>query len=110
MFSALRIFSPMDLAWMAASGGLSLRFSSSTTNSSPPSRATVSLSRMQPERRSATCRSNMSPRSCPSVSFSALKLSRSMRMTAPVCRLRELAASTCCKRSSMSRRLASPVS
>ncbi|MCY1175621.1 hypothetical protein D9M73_158650 [compost metagenome] len=110
MFSEVRIFSQMALAWIAASGGFSLGPSSNTTNSSPPRRATVSLSRMQAQRRWATCCSSRSPRSWPRVSLRALKLSRSIRITAFVCGLRMPPASTCCRRSSMRRRLARPVS
>jgi hypothetical protein len=41
-------------------------------NSSPPSRATVSVSRTPCRSRSATGRSRLSPTGCPSVSFTAL--------------------------------------
>ena len=68
---------------VAASWAFSLRSSSMTTNSSPPSRATVSPSRTHAARRWATCCSSRSPMSWPRVSLRVLKLSRSMNSSAP---------------------------
>nr|WP_167978006.1 hypothetical protein [Lentzea indica] len=50
---------------------------SSTANSSPPRRATRSVSRTAHERRLATWRSSRSPEWCPSESLTSLNLSRS---------------------------------
>jgi hypothetical protein len=55
---------------------------SSTVNSSPPWRATVSDSRTQPTMRRAASTSRRSPASWPRVSFTSLKRSRSMYITA----------------------------
>ena len=52
------------------------------TNSSPPSRPTVSPARKMPSRRPATSCSNWSPALCPSESLESLKLSRSMNSAA----------------------------
>ncbi len=71
---------------VAGSSGLSPRFSSRITNSSPPSRATVSPLATQERSRSATSCSSMSPFWWPSVSLSTLKLSRSMNISAPFAR------------------------
>ena len=49
----------------------------STTNSSPPNRATVSLQRMQVRRRSATAINRRSPTAWPRVSLICLNPSRS---------------------------------
>ena len=60
-----------------------LRTSSSRiVNSSPPRRATVSLSRTQPRSRGATSFSSRSPIAWPSVSLISLKRSRSRNSTA----------------------------
>lgn len=56
--------------------------SSSTANSSPPSRATVSVPRTQPRIRAPACTSSTSPAACPSESLTSLKSSRSMHSTA----------------------------
>ncbi len=53
-----------------------------TTNSSPPRRATTSLERRQALKRTLISWSSLSPASCPSVSFTNLKRSRSMNITA----------------------------
>jgi len=55
----------------AASVGLSIG-ACTTANSSPPSRATVSVSRTRSASRRATACSRASPTGCPSVSFTAL--------------------------------------
>ena len=82
-FKELKIFLPILSACAAASSASPSRSSSTTTNSSPPSRATVSDSRTQVLRRSATCCSSKSPTSWPRVSLRVLKLSRSMNSKAP---------------------------
>ena len=56
---------------------------STTTNSSPPSLATMSSSRVHSRKRAATSCSTASPAGCPSESLIGLKLSRSMNITAP---------------------------
>ena len=60
----------------AASSSLAIP-GASMVNSSPPSRATVSPSRMHTANRSATRRSSSSPTECPRESLIALKRSRS---------------------------------
>ena len=57
----------------------------STTNSSPPKRATTSVSRTIVRSRSATAISSRSPRGWPSVSLTCLNWSRSMKCTAHCC-------------------------
>ena len=59
-----------------------LMFSISTTNSSPPRRASVSSDLRHPCKRFATAPSSRSPASWPKESFMYLKLSRSMKRTA----------------------------
>ena len=78
-------------------------------NSSPPNRATVSVSRRHVPTRSATLRSKRSPIGWPSVSLTVLKRSRSRHSTAaiapcPTC------ATICPSRSTKAARFASPVS
>ena len=65
--------SPSALAWDGPLGP-----TWSTANSSPPSRATVSPERSSLAMRTDTCCSKESPTAWPSVSFTSLKLSRSM--------------------------------
>src|SRR5919199_9407 len=60
----------------------SATFGSSTANSSPPSRATLSLSRSSVRSRGPTPCSTTSPLWCPSVSLISLNRSRSMSSTA----------------------------
>ena len=84
--------------------------STSTTNSSPPSLPTVSVSRSTPEIRLATARSISSPDSCPSVSLTSLKPSRSMNIAAGSKRSRRARESSCSARSMISARFGSPVS
>ena len=91
------------------------RRSRSDLRASPRTRRRPDAPRYRPRARRltsrcATCCSSRSPLSWPSVSFSVLKLSRSMNSSAPLRRLRALAASACCSRSSSSRRLGSRVS
>src|SRR6266513_3005883 len=59
-------------ATTATSAGTERRLST-TANSSPPSRATVSEARTDFKSRSAACRSSLSPTACPSVSLTLLK-------------------------------------
>ena len=56
--------------------------SSRTANSSPPSRAIVSVGRRQSASRSATATSSRSPVRCPRLSLTVLKPSRSQKSTA----------------------------
>ena len=84
--------------------------SESTTNSSPPSRPTVSVARRATTKRRATAWRISSPASCPSVSLTSLKLSRSMKNAATGCCWRAARTSICAARSWISVRLASPVS
>ena len=79
-----------------------LNAGNTTANSSPPRRATRSLSRMYSRSRFATPRSRASPASCPSVSLITLKRSRSIIKsdTLPPSRLRSLINSSSCSRSS----------
>ena len=81
-----------------------------TTNSSPPNRATRSLSRMQARTRRAISRSNWSPVGWPRVSLMDLKLSRSRKKTAKPLLLRCALATACCKVTLKEARLGSPVS
>ena len=96
-FSAIRIASS------------SVQFSSSTANSSPPTRASVSRSRSTAASEPVTPRSSASPAACPPESLTSLKSSRSMYSTA--CRRSRSAAlaSACASRCSNSRRFTSPV-
>ena len=66
----------------AATAGGSFAPSSSKANSSPPNRARVSLGRMTSAKRTATSCSSWSPASCPRLSFTCLKPSRSSSRTA----------------------------
>ncbi len=77
-------------------------------NSSPPRRATVSALRSSVPRRSLTCLSSVSPELWPSVSLTFLKLSRSRYSIATLCSPRRAAA--CSKRSRARLRLGRPVS
>ena len=83
---------------------------SSTTNSSPPSRQTVSLARTAPSTLPATWRSSSSPTSWPCRSLICLKWSRSRNISARQPPLRRASCSACCRRSWSSRRLGRPVS
>src|SRR5439155_14517737 len=67
-------------ATTAASSGAE-RLLSTTANSSPPRRATVSEARTAFASRSAACSSSLSPAACPSVSLTRLKWSRSASIT-----------------------------
>ncbi len=103
--SAARTRLATAVAWAEPS-----RSSSSTPNSSPPSRATVSPGRTQRPSRAPTAARSRSPAAWPRLSLTTLKSSRSMNKTpvrSPVRRARSRAWST---RSLNSRRLASPVS
>ena len=96
------------------------RSSQSTTNSSPPKRAsvnspapkraTVSLARRTPFNRSATSRSSRSPALWPSVSFTSLNRSRSRNSSAANESRRAARASTSSSRSRKRSRFARPVS
>src|SRR6266513_1373410 len=93
-WNAAMIFCPTT----AASSGAE-RLLSTTANSSPPSRATVSEVRTDFESRCATCRISLSPTACPSVSLTVLKRSRSTSITPTVQWLRFASARVCCMRS-----------
>ena len=82
----------------------------SITNSSPPSRATVSPGRCKSSRRCATCLSMMSPTAWPRASLICLKLSRSTNSKAPICPDLRAPATACSVRSSSMRRLGNCVS
>ena len=99
------ILLPTNSVCSAASKESLLKSTSIITNSSPPNRATVSPSRTHDSSRFATCWSSKSPMSCPSVSFSVLKLSRSMNRSAPVRPLLSIDANDCLSLSNRSRRL-----
>ena len=86
------------------------KFSSITANSSPPSRATVSLARTHAASLAATRLSNSSPTSWPSESLIVLNRSRSINMNARPVRLRNALATPCSSRSLTSIRLGKPVS
>ena len=88
----------------------SARSVQSTTNSSPPSRATRSCSRTVARSSRATCTSSSSPASCPRLSLTVLKRSRSRNssVSSPGWRLSRCSPASRCSRSSV--RLASPVS
>ena len=86
------------------------RSSQSTTNSSPPKRATVSPGRRATARRSAMATSSRSPRPWPRLSFTTLKWSRSRNSTATRRLWRRARASAPSSRSSSSVRLGRPVS
>ena len=84
--------------------------SANTTNSSPPSRPTVSSWRMALANLAATATSSWSPAAWPKVSLMSLKLSRSKKRTATgVCSRRDRA-SIRSIRSRINARLGSPVS
>jgi len=86
------------------------RSGSTTANSSPPSRATVSPARRQCCMRVPIARSSSSPEPWPSVSFTRLKRSRSTK-SSPTCQsLRRACMSACSRRSRKSARFGSPVS
>ena len=82
---------------------------STTTNSSPPTRHTVSPSRSCLTRRAATSLSSRSPTACPRESLMVLNRSRSMNITAVCLRLRYDSASAWVSRSSSRRRFGRPV-
>ena len=84
--------------------------SSSTTNSSPPKRATVSGAQTTPRSRTATWRSSSSPALWPRLSLTTLNRSRSSSSKAMWSRRRARAASACVSRSANRARLGSPVS
>ena len=88
----------------------SLESSISITNSSPPVRATVSEARTAMRNLSATAFSTISPASCPCVSLTDLKPSRSNNITTNICPSRRAAVNACSRRSSNNRRLGNPVS
>ena len=84
--------------------------SRTTTNSSPPIRASVSPLRIKLCRRSATVRNNSSPAACPRESLMVLNRSRSMNRTATRPWLRCADMSPCERRSVSSRRFGNCVS
>ena len=84
--------------------------SHTTTNSSPPSRATVSAGRTAATIRSASAISSSSPAAWPNMSLTRLKLSMSTNRTAALDSSRSATASACRMRSRHSVRFASPVS
>ncbi len=95
---------------ISATAAPSLTSGTSSRNSSPPRRATVSAVRSSEDRRSLTCLSSVSPELWPSVSLTFLKLSRSRYSIATLCAPRRAAAADCSKRSRARLRLGSPVS
>ena len=95
-------------AVMAASSGCSTS-ESSTTNSSPPWRLTVSEARTQSTRRLAMDWRSLSPIGCPSESLMCLKPSRSRNSTATFFRWRGAKAIAWLTRSFSSMRLGRPV-
>ncbi len=80
------------------------------TNSSPPTRATVSVSRTTVRSLRAIERSTTFPASWPHASFTALKPSRSTTISAKDSPVRRDRASACSIRSSRSFRFGRPVS
>ncbi len=84
--------------------------STSTTNSSPPRRPIVSLSRRTSPIRPATRRSSSSPTGWPKVSLTPLKPSRSMNIAEASTPRRRAWTSICSARSMISARFGSPVS
>ena len=80
------------------------------TNSSPPIRAMVSVSRTSPRSRSATIFSSLSPAGWPNVSLTALNWSRSRWWTATISSPLDARSSACSSRSFSSTRLARSVS
>ena len=90
----------------ASGSGLGVTIS---TNSSPPRRATVSMSRTTLLSRCATTLSSSSPARCPSESFTSLKRSRSSKMTANVWPCRSASTMDWLMRSSIKTRFGSPV-
>lgn len=97
--SELRIFSAMPFAITAEFSGFWSKSFNRMTNSSPQKRATVSISRTQFFMRFAASIRRRSPNPCPYLSFSGLKLSRSMNNTAPYDAVRLWFIIDCCKRS-----------
>ena len=86
--------------------------STRTANSSPPSRATVSVARSIASSRALTATSNSSPAWCPSPSLTALNPSRSMNSSPSAAASRPARtrrASACSSRSTSSARLGRPV-
>ena len=79
-------------------------------NSSPPRRASRSVSRSAPDSAAVTVFSSSSPMRWPSVSLTFLKRSRSMNSTPTRWPLRLACAIACVRRSCSSSRLGSPVS
>ncbi len=79
-------------------------------NSSPPSLATVSLSRTALEMRAATSLSSSSPVACPKRSFTPLKPSTSRNISATIPQLRLARTRAFSRRSANSVRLIRPVS
>ena len=107
--------------WMgAAMASISLRarcaapsasvLGKTSTNSSPPMRATVSCSRTCWRMRRATAMSSSSPMPCPSESLMFLKWSRSRNISASGSPPRSAMLRSCAKRSLSKARLGSPVS
>ncbi len=94
----------------APSSWSSSRFSRITANSSPPSRATVSVARTHAVSRAATRFSSSSPTWWPSESLIVLKRSRSMNMNAKPTWFLAALKTHCSRRSWSSTRLGSPVS
>ncbi len=80
--SGRRDSSEMSRALSATALRRLLTSGASTTNSSPPIRATVSMGRRAATSLSATRRSTASPAACPSESFTHLNRSRSTKSTA----------------------------
>ncbi|MNQ86723.1 hypothetical protein D3C85_1019230 [compost metagenome] len=81
--SSLRNLSAIMRTWRVISERLPSRPVSSTTNSSPPRRATVSSNRTLASRRAVTIFSTASPRGWPRESLMCLKWSRSRKSRAP---------------------------
>ena len=96
---------PATLAEASALVGPSM----TTTNSSPPRRATVSRRRTAPFRRTATSWSSLSPVEWPMESLMSLKRSRSMSSTAISSPSRRADSTERSRRSCSSRRLGRPV-
>ena len=86
------------------------RSASSSRNSSPPCRATRSVSRVHPRSRSASCSQQRSPAWWPSESFTSLKLSRSRKSTPTPRSCRRARAIAISSISSKSARFGRPVS
>ncbi len=101
---------PSTRSAISSGPAMTERPSASTTNSSPPRRPRVSLSRSTAFSRPATARSSWSPTLWPSVSLIPLKLSRSMKSTATGSSARRERESICSTRSRINARFGSPVS